>query len=550
MYITIIILPLIGSLISGFLGRKIGVTGSQFITCTSIFITTLLSIFVFIEVGFNNIPVTITMFRWIDLEFLNILWSFNFDSLTVSMLIPVLIVSFLVHIYSISYMSHDPHNQRFFSYLSLFTFMMIILVTSNNFLLMFVGWEGVGVCSYLLVSFWYTRIAANQSSLSAFFTNRVGDCFLTIGLFTMIWSLGNIDYSSVFSLSSYMNENLITIIGICLLIGAMAKSSQVGLHVWLPMAMEGFYFTLTYFNKNRRALLKFHYMREHPLILKSTSYFVTIGKICNIGQSAGNHYKSQVSSETTRETIKLDNTFKWWLIGFAEGDGHFGIDKRGYLIFKVTQSTIDSQVLFMIKKNLGFGTVSVQSKLNNTHQYRVRDKINLLKIINIFNGNLITKAKIIQFKSFLENFNNKYNTNIIFIECNKKVTLDNAWLSGFTDAEGCFTSSIYLSKLTNKHIVTVRYVISQKDDIEFSKYLAKLISGYVTYIKSYNGYNTVVNHSKLNLILKYIKTYPLKTKKYVSYLKWLKVYSLVKAKDHLNSENIERIKSLIKQINK
>ena len=155
------------------------------------------------------------------------------------MLIPVLIVSSLVHVYSIGYMSHDPHNQRFFSYLSLFTFMMIILVTADNYLLMFVGWEGVGVCSYLLVSFWFTRIAANQSSISAFLTNRVGDCFLTIGMFAILWSFGNLDYSTVFSIAPFINDNIIIIVGVCLLIGAMAKSSQIGLHVWLPMAMEG-----------------------------------------------------------------------------------------------------------------------------------------------------------------------------------------------------------------------------------------------------------------------------------------------------------------------
>lgn len=239
MYLAIIVLPLLGSIISGFFGRKIGVQGAQIITCSSVIITTLIAILAFIEVGLNNISVSIKLFRWIDSESLNVLWSFHFDSLTVSMLIPVLIVSSLVHIYSIGYMSNDPHNQRFFSYLSLFTFMMIILVTANNFLLMFVGWEGVGICSYLLVSFWFTRIAANQSSMSAFLTNRVGDCFLTIGMFAILWSLGNIDYSTVFSLAPYINENIVTIIGICLLIGAMAKSSQVGLHVWLPMAMEG-----------------------------------------------------------------------------------------------------------------------------------------------------------------------------------------------------------------------------------------------------------------------------------------------------------------------
>jgi len=239
MYLAIITLPLLGAIVSGFFGRKVGVSGAQLITCLSIIITTLLAIIAFFEVGLNKITVSINLFKWIDSESLNVLWSFHFDSLTVSMLIPVLIVSSLVHIYSIGYMSHDPHNQRFFSYLSLFTFMMIILVTANNFLLMFVGWEGVGICSYLLVSFWFTRIAANQSSISAFLTNRVGDCFLTIGMFAILWSFGNIDYNTVFSLVPFINENIITIIGICLLIGAMAKSSQVGLHVWLPMAMEG-----------------------------------------------------------------------------------------------------------------------------------------------------------------------------------------------------------------------------------------------------------------------------------------------------------------------
>jgi len=239
MYLVIIILPLLGSITSGFFGRKIGVTGSHIITCSSVIITTILAIIAFIEVGFNNIPVTINIARWIDVEALNVIWNFRFDSLTVSMLLPVLIVSSLVHIYSIGYMSHDPHNQRFFSYLSLFTFMMIILVTGNNYLLMFVGWEGVGICSYLLVNFWFTRIAANQSSISALLTNRVGDCFLTIGIFAMLWSFGNIDYNLVFSLVPYYNENIITLIGICLVIGATAKSSQVGLHIWLPQAMEG-----------------------------------------------------------------------------------------------------------------------------------------------------------------------------------------------------------------------------------------------------------------------------------------------------------------------
>lgn len=239
MYLSIIFLPLLGSTVSGFFGRKSGVTGSHIISSSSVVITTILAIIAFFEVGFNNNTVSLSLFDWLVSESFNIVWNFQFDSLTVSMLIPVLVISSLVHIYSIGYMSSDPHNQRFFSYLNLFTFMMILLVTGNNYLLMFVGWEGVGVCSYLLVSFWFTRIAANQSSISAFLTNRVGDCFLLIGMLGLLWTLGNLDYSTIFSLAPYINTNVVTIIGICLLIGAMAKSAQIGLHIWLPMAMEG-----------------------------------------------------------------------------------------------------------------------------------------------------------------------------------------------------------------------------------------------------------------------------------------------------------------------
>lgn len=239
MYLSLLLSLLMSFIISGLFGRKVGVNGSHLISCILILLTTLISIILLFEVGFSEITTSLILFRWLDSELFSIMFGFNFDSLTVSMLIPVLIISFLVHVYSIGYMSSDPHNQRFFSYLSLFTFMMVLLVTANNYLLMFVGWEGVGICSYLLVSFWFTRIAANKSSISAFLTNRVGDCFLTIGMLILLWSFGSLDYSIIFSLSPYYSEIVITLIGICLLIGAMAKSSQLGLHVWLPQAMEG-----------------------------------------------------------------------------------------------------------------------------------------------------------------------------------------------------------------------------------------------------------------------------------------------------------------------
>ena len=550
MYLAIITLPLLGSIVSGFFGRKVGVSGAQLITCISVIVTTLLAIVAFFEVGLNNIPVSINLFRWIDSESLNVLWGFHFDSLTVSMLIPVLIVSSLVHIYSIGYMSHDPHNQRFFSYLSLFTFMMIILVTANNFLLMFVGWEGVGICSYLLVSFWFTRIAANQSSISAFLTNRVGDCFLTIGMFAILWSFGNIDYSTVFSLAPFVNENIVTIIGICLLIGAMAKSSQVGLHVWLPMAMEGWCV---------RAFLKLYYMREHPvLILGPLKRYFLLGKIQEEGQPAGNfisclfiktEYKG--SPETTREEFILkDNVFKHWFIGFTEGDGSFIVNKDGYLEFKITQSSLDAQVLFFIKKNLGFGVVRLQDKNNKTHCFRVRDKEGLSKIISIFNGNIFLQTRKAQFKLFVTAYNKIYKQSIVHIHDNNyKPDLSNSWLCGFTDAEGCFTCSI-IDKPNDGGLIRLRYILSQKGNFEEMQYLADLTKGKVHYIKSYGGYNMTVNTTKLSLIIKYFDTNPLKTKKSIVYFNWNKMYNLVIAKKHLTNQGLITIKRYNKNLNR
>jgi NADH-ubiquinone oxidoreductase chain 5 len=239
MYISIVFLPFLAAVISGFFGRSLGVKGVHIINVICLLITTLLSFIAFYEVVLCNSPISVELFSWISSEHLKISWSFYFDELTVSMLIPVLIVSLLVHVYSVGYMGEDPHQQRFFSYISLFTGLMLILVTGNNFLVMFVGWEGVGVCSYLLVHFWYTRIAAVKSAMNAMFTNRVGDYFLTLGFFAIFYTFGTLDYATVFSLAPYINTNVITFIAILLLFGAAAKSAQLGLHGWLPMAMEG-----------------------------------------------------------------------------------------------------------------------------------------------------------------------------------------------------------------------------------------------------------------------------------------------------------------------
>ena len=239
MYLSILILPLLGSMVSGLLGRKIGVSGSHIITTGCLLLSSILASVAYYEVGLSASPVIINLGSWVESELLNVNWEFSFDSLTVSMLIPVLYVSTLVHVYSISYMSSDPHNQRFFSYLSLFTFFMLILVSGGNYLVLFLGWEGIGVASYLLINFWYTRLQANKAAILAFTMNRFGDMSLTISFFAIFFLFGSLDYTTVFSLSPYMNETALTIIALLLLVGAMAKSSQIGLHSWSPGSMEG-----------------------------------------------------------------------------------------------------------------------------------------------------------------------------------------------------------------------------------------------------------------------------------------------------------------------
>ena len=238
MYLSILIFPLLGSISAGFLGRKIGVTGTHFITCTCLIISSILVTFAFYEVGICGSPVTIYLFNWIDSEFMSISWEFLFDQLTVSLSLAVIYCSTLIHIYSVDYLASDPHNQRFFSYLSLFTFFMLFLVSAGNYFVMFIGWEGIGIVSYLLINFYFTRIQANKAAILALTMNRVGDFGLSIAFFALFAVFGSLNFSTVYSLAPYINETAITIIALLLLSGAAAKSSQLGLHSWLPGSME------------------------------------------------------------------------------------------------------------------------------------------------------------------------------------------------------------------------------------------------------------------------------------------------------------------------
>nr|WRO39384.1 NADH dehydrogenase subunit 5 [Floccularia luteovirens] len=238
MYLSIIILPLLGSIVSGFLGRKVGVSGSKFISCLSLILSSILITIAFYEVGICGSPVSINLGSWLDSEIMSISWEFYFDQLTVSLGLAVIYCSTLIHIYTIDYLSSDPHNQRFFSYLSAFTAGMLVLICGGNFFVMFIGWEAIGVVSYLLINFYFTRIQANKAAMLAFTMNRTGDMLMSIGFFAIFALFGTFNYSALFTLVPYMNETAITIISLLLLGGALAKSANIPLHSWLPGSME------------------------------------------------------------------------------------------------------------------------------------------------------------------------------------------------------------------------------------------------------------------------------------------------------------------------
>jgi len=244
----IILLPLFGFFSGSLFGRFLGL-GTCYVTTSSVFSSFLLSLFLFQDVAFSGNVYKLIMGQWVIVESLSISWCFYFDTLTCVMLLVVTFISSLVHLYSTEYMENDPHLPRFMSYLSLFTFFMLILITANNFLQMFVGWEGVGLSSYLLINFWFTRIQANKSAIKAMLVNRVGDFFILLAMFFIFYTFNSLDYDAVFTLAPLMVENKIAFCGfeisiidiICILLffGAMGKSAQLGLHTWLPDAMEG-----------------------------------------------------------------------------------------------------------------------------------------------------------------------------------------------------------------------------------------------------------------------------------------------------------------------
>ena len=248
-YALIVLLPLLGAILAGFFGAWLKDRGAQIVTCGLLLVSALLSWFAFVEVVYGDGPVTVVLFSWIVSGDFDVSWSLRIDQLTAVMLIVVTNVSALVHIYSVGYMAHDPSIPRFMSYLSLFTFAMLALVTADNFVQLYFGWEGVGLASYLLIGFWYDRPSANAAAIKAFVVNRVGDFGFALGIMGIFLAFGTVEMDPVFAAAADMAGQTFSFLGyevdilttICLLLflGAMGKSAQLGLHTWLPDAMEG-----------------------------------------------------------------------------------------------------------------------------------------------------------------------------------------------------------------------------------------------------------------------------------------------------------------------
>ena len=249
MYILVLFIPLLSAIIAGLFGRFIGEKGAGIITTSCIFISAFLSWTIFYEVGVCNTVTYIQLWNWITSGIYSVHFGLLFDSVTAVMLIVVTSISAVVHLYSTEYMRGDPHLPRFMSYLSIFTFFMLVLVTSDNLLQLFIGWEGVGLCSYLLINFWFTRIQANKSAIKAMVVNRIGDVGIALAIFTGFYLFKSVDFNVMFSMIEQVQNDYIvfftypvhtlTLFAIFLLIAAVGKSAQLGLHTWLPDAMEG-----------------------------------------------------------------------------------------------------------------------------------------------------------------------------------------------------------------------------------------------------------------------------------------------------------------------
>ena len=245
MFVGAIFFPLLGACISGFLGRWIGDRAAMWSTVVCMALAAICGSMAFFQVALGGQPATVTLLTWMDVGELEFAWALRYDTLSAIMVGMVTLISTLIHLYSIGYMSHDATPSRFFAYLSLFTFMMLMLVTADNLVQLFFGWEGVGLASYLLIGYWYEKDSANAAAMKAFIVNRVGDVFFMLGMALTFLVFGSLEFNTIFAAAAskvdetFLGLPALELIGVLLFLGACGKSAQLGLHTWLPDAMEG-----------------------------------------------------------------------------------------------------------------------------------------------------------------------------------------------------------------------------------------------------------------------------------------------------------------------
>jgi hypothetical protein len=586
MFLSIIILPLLGSIASGLLGRKIGVNGTHIITCTCLSLSSILATVAFYEVGICGSPVSIFLMNWIDSEFMSISWEFYFDQVTVSLQLAVLYCSTLIHIYSISYTAGEPHVQRFFSYLSLFTFGMLVLITGANYFVMFVGWELIGVVSYLLINYYFTRIQANKAAILALTMNRMGAKGSRISLTCL--KLSNSGDALKLMIPSHNRKfmsgqnNYLGMVTSHKMIenemGYRGSKSVLYNSAVKEQRVDG---SWSSYNLNN-SLLRYTLMGfERNYQIKVLSKQLNIKNFCTNGYAPV-------------QDTKLN---PWFVTGFCDGEASFNIsiykNKRMketcWIVqpsFQISLHSRDIELLLKLKEFFGCGII-VRKNNRNEISFRVNSVHHLTNIIipHFINYPLLSQkgADFNLFKQIVDLINNKDHLteiglqNIINIRASMNLGLsdlqksefinykpvtrpiinnnditDNNWIAGFSTAEGCFLISV--SKSNNKvgYNVQLNFKISQhlRD-----KGLLELIAKHLNCgsVNSHSENAFVFKVGKFsdinNIIIPFFKAQSIEGIKNLDYKDFCEVANLIGEGKHLSPIGIAEIISIKDRMN-
>ena len=506
MYLAIVGLPGISFLVGAILGRRCGRKGISNISSICILLASILSIIGEVEVVLRESPVSIKIMRWVGLERMDVEWGLLFDGTSMTMAVVVLSISGLVHMYSNWYLEGDAHKIRYLSYISLFTWMMLIMVTADNYILMFVGWEGIGLSSYLLINYWYRRVEANKSSMKALLMNRVGDWGLTIGILYIYMVYENVDYSIISGMGGIITEGGLKVMTIYILIGAIAKSAQIG-------------------QKEEKAYI----------LRNAGSFSKSLKSEGLISESFG--LNPEKFSRQGNNQQKENKEFKDWLVGFTEGDGSF-TTSSGKPVYSIHLNKVDEPLLYEIQAELGMGNIYIGKR---SAILIVKAKNDIKKLIEMFNGEIYLNKVLKRFSDWVKVYSRKYKEGDIIIKGRGRKPIEReGWLSGFSDAEGSFIVT------WSKNKIGQRFVLSQKGAKEEMEEISEMIGGYVEKGKG-DMERVVVNYINAEKLLNYLERYELKSVKGISFKRWKEIYDIRKRGER--KERLEEIRKKSKLIN-